>query len=236
MIITLYDEKGAIAFSNRAGLMYIPGIGNINTSDFDISKKNVELGTRTFWIRKATVEDVSQSLERAPQIVLPKDVLYIGYKMNFPGIDELLEIGGGSGGFAILSSLLFHIRIKSYELNKSVYNIMKKNIKRFELEDSIEAINEDGNQAPIENHKNIFIDNPEPWNFLKGKIKNAENIGSILPTYSQAEIFSRFMKENYFEVSIHEIIDIPIKISEIGIRPESNILYHTGFIVTAMKR
>ncbi|MGC8546994.1 MAG: hypothetical protein ACP5MU_04995 [Thermoplasmata archaeon] len=235
MIVTLYNEDEVISFSNEAGLMYIPGIGNLNTEKFKVENHEMELGSRKFRIREATVEDISQSIERAPQIILPKDVLYIGYKMNFPRIGRLLEIGGGSGGFSIMSSVIFGINILSFEINEEIYKILKKNIRRFELEDRIEAKNDDGMEAPVDKYENIFIDNPEPWKFIEGRFTNVKNVGTILPTYSQAEYFSRFMKENDFEVNIHELIDIPIKISEIGIRPESNILYHTGFIVTARK-
>lgn len=235
MIVSLYNGNEVISFSNRVGLMYIPGIGNINTGKFTVENHEMEIGSRKFKIREATVEDIAQSIERAPQIILPKDVLYIGYKMNFPRIGKLLEIGGGSGGFSIMSSVIFGINILSFEINEDIYIIMKKNIRRFEMEDKIKVNNDDGMNAPVDKYENIFIDNPEPWKFIEGRMRNIKNVGTILPTYSQAEYFSRFMKENNFEVNIHELIDIPIKISEIGIRPESNILYHTGFIVTARK-
>ncbi len=235
MIVSLYNEDEVISFSNRAGLMYIAGIGNINTEKFNVEDEIIEIGSRKFRIREATVEDVANSIERAPQIILPKDLLYIGYKMNFPKIKKLLEIGGGSGGFAVMSSIIFGIKILSYEINGEVCKIMKKNVRRFELEEMIEVRNEDGMNAPIDEYENIFIDNPEPWKFIEGRTGVIKNVGTILPTYSQAEYFSRFMKENDFEVNINELIDIPIKMSEIGIRPESNILYHTGFIVSARK-
>lgn len=235
MIITLYNEDETFSFSNRAGLMYISGLGNIRTDKYSLDKREIEIGSRIFKIREATLEDVAESIERAPQIILPKDVLFIGYKMNMSRIDELLEIGGGTGGFAVMASLIFGVRITSYEINPAVHRIMRKNIRRFELEDRIKAINEDGFAAPVSEFRNVFIDNPEPWRFLDGRMERIENVGTILPTYSQAEFFSRFMRENNFQVSIHELIDIPIKISEMGIRPESNILYHTGFIVTARR-
>jgi tRNA A58 N-methylase Trm61 len=235
VLLTLYDENENFCFSNRSGLIYVRGLGNIDTEKFSIDMNEVELGSRKFKIRKAALEDVSGSLERGPQIILPKDVSFIGFKMNLPFREKLLEIGGGNGGFSIMASLMFRVRIESYEINKDSFELLKRNINRFEVEGLVKAVNEDGMKAPIEEYEDVFIDSPEPHIFLEGKMANVRNVGSILPTYSQAEAFSRFMKENGFLVNIHEIVDIPIKMSESGLRPESSFLYHTGFIVTANK-
>ncbi len=234
MLVTLYNGSEVYSFSNRAGLLYIKDLGNIDTGRFDVASGDVEIGSRIFRTRKSTLADVSSSIERGPQIVLPKDVGLIGFELDLPFCTRMLEIGGGAGGFSILAALMFRTRVVSYELDKEYYRLMKKNIRRFEVEDIIEVYNQDGNSADFNSFESIFIDNPEPWNFLEIELTGKKKIASILPTYSQAERFSRFLIGKNFLVSVHELIDIPIQLSSMGMRPETSFLYHTGFIVSGI--
>lgn len=235
MLLTLYNKDELFSFSDKAGLLYIKGLGNVNTEMFSIAPGIIEIGSRTFMVRKSSLEDVAESLERGPQIVLPKDVLSIGFELDLPLCDEMLEIGGGNGGFSIISAIAFKVRIKSYESNKENFHIFERNIRRFELEGIIEPINRDGMEADIDKYESIFIDTPEPWSFLNGEIRGVKKVASVLPTYSQAEEFSRFLLKKDFLVNVHELVKVPLKISKMGMRPETTILYHTGFIVSGKK-
>jgi tRNA A58 N-methylase Trm61 len=232
VLITLYNEREIYSFSNRIGLFYVTGLGNIDTGKFSINSEEVEIGSRIFRTRRSTLDDVSSSIERGPQIVVPKDVSYIGFEIDLPLCSKMLEIGGGSGSFSILASLMFRTQIVSYELDPEYYKLMRKNTRRFEAEEMIEVLNKDGMDADVNNFECIFIDNPEPWKFLNRDLDGTKKVASILPTYSQTEEFSRFLVKKGFLVNVHELIDIPIKLSTIGMRPETSFLYHTGFIVS----
>lgn len=235
MLITLYNEREIYSFSNRLGLFYITGLGNIDTGKFSISSREVEIGSRIFRTRESTLEDVFSSIERGPQIVMPKDVSYIGFEIDLPLCTKMLEIGGGSGSFSILASLMFRTKVVSYELDSEYSKLMRKNIRRFEMEEMIEVLNKDGMDADVKNFECAFIDNPEPWKFLNNDFDGTLKVASILPTYSQAEQFSRFLIKKGFLVNVHEIIDVPIKLSTVGMRPETSFLYHTGFIVSGKR-
>ncbi|MGC8561652.1 MAG: hypothetical protein ACP5UZ_00205 [Thermoplasmata archaeon] len=234
MLITLYNDKELYSFSNNAGLLYIRDLGNIDTSLFSLSSNEVEMGSRKFRIRASTLNDVSLSIERGPQIILPKDVVTIGFELDLPFCSRMLEIGGGSGGFSILSALMYRVKIDSYELNEDHYHLQVKNIKRFEVGEMIKPNNRDGREARVDDYDAIFIDNPEPWNFLDVPLTGTKRVSSILPTYSQAENFSRFLIKKGFLVSAHHLIDVPMKLSAMGMRPETSFLYHTGFIVSGV--
>jgi tRNA A58 N-methylase Trm61 len=234
VLITLYNDRELYSFSNKAGLIYVRELGNIETGKFSVSSEELEIGSRKFRTRKSSLGDVSSSIERGPQIVLPKDVNQIGFDLDLPLSSKLLEIGGGAGGFSILAALMYKVKIVSYELDEQYYTLLKKNINRFEVGDLIEAKNRDGREADFDEYESIFIDNPEPWNFLDIKLTGAKRIASILPTYSQAENFSRFLIKKNFLVSVHQLIDVPIKLSAMGMRPETSFLYHTGFIVSGV--
>lgn len=235
MLLTLYNRDELFSFSNEAGTIYVKGLGNIDTSTFSVDQGEIELGSRHYSSRRATLEDIAKSLERGPQIILPKDVMAIGLEIDLPFCDRMLEIGGGSGGFSIISALAFKVKIKSFEYNVDTFNIFRKNVKRFELEDRIEMVNDDGMNADVNGYETVFIDNPQPWTFLGGEVRGRKKVASLLPTYSQAEEFSRFLLKKDFLVNVHELVDIPQKISKIGMRPETTILYHTGFIVSGKK-
>lgn len=232
MLLTIYNESEEFCFSNRAGLIYVKGLGNINTQRF-LPNQTFEIGSRVFRSRKSSVLDVFHSLERGPQALTPKDVSYIGLLLDLPNSEKLLEIGGGSGSFSILSSLIFKVRVTSYENNPETFLLFKRNIRRFEVENLVFPVNEDGMRAEFSDFGAIFIDNPEPWKFLNSDL-TGKRVASILPTYSQAEQFSRFLSKKGFLVNVHQIIDVPMKMSAVGIRPETSILYHTGFIVSGV--
>lgn len=234
MLITLYNDRELYSFSNNSGLLYIRDLGNIDTSRFSISDREIELGSRKFSVRASTLNDVSSSIERGPQIILPKDVTNIAFELDLPFCSRLLEIGGGSGGFSILSALMFRTKIDSYELNEEYYHLLVKNIRRFEVGELVRPNNRDGREANVDEYDTIFIDNPEPWNFLDLHLTGTKRVSSILPTYSQAEKFSRFLIKKGLLVNAHQLIDVPLKLSSMGMRPETSFLYHTGFIVSGV--
>lgn len=234
MLVTIYNDTELYSFSNQAGLIYIRNLGNVDTRKISISGDGIELGSRTFRTRKSTLSDVSSSIERGPQIVLPKDVSQIGFELDLPFCKELLEIGGGAGGFSVLAALMFRIRIVSYEIDSEYFDLLRKNITRFEVGEFIEANNRDGMEADLDSFGCIFIDNPEPWTFLDRKLTGDKKVATILPTYSQAERFSRFLLKKGFLVNVHELIDVPMQLSSMGMRPETSFLYHTGFIVSGV--
>ncbi len=234
MLVTIYNESEIYSFSDRAGLLYVRDLGNLDTRKITLSMGEIEIGSRTFRTRRSTLSDVSSSIERGPQIVLPKDVAQIGFELDLPFCSRLLEIGGGAGGFSILAALMYRLKIVSYELDQEYFQLMKKNARRFEVDEFIEVNNRDGREADIDSFESIFIDNPEPWNFLDVKLTGNKKISTILPTYSQAERFSRFLLKKDFLVNVHELIDVPMKLSAMGMRPETSFLYHTGFIVSGV--
>ncbi|MEM1996331.1 MAG: hypothetical protein QXL99_01350 [Thermoplasmatales archaeon] len=233
MLITLYNDTEKFSFSNKAGLIYIKGLGNIRTDMFQIGME-YEIGSRRFKCRRSMTLDVFDSLERGPQVVTPKDVCYIGLLLDLHSCEKLLEIGGGSGSFSIISALIFGVKVTSYEINSASFEIFRRNVKRFELEDLVTPINGDGRDANLSDFECIFIDNPQPWSFLESNIYPVKKIASLLPTYAQADEFSRFLSKKGFLVSVHELIDVPMKLSLMGMRPETSILYHTGFIVSGV--
>ncbi len=235
MLVTLYNDEELFSFSNTAGLIYVRGLGNIATGNYGLTGGTVELGSRVFKVRRSTVLDVASSIERGPQAVTPKDVAFIGFLMDLSLEDHLLEIGGGNGAFSIIASILFNVKVISYEQNEENFRILERNIRRFEMDGRINALNADGLDADLSLQCCIFIDNPEPWNFLKDEKGGKMSVASILPTYSQAEEFSRFLLKKDFLVSVHQLVDVPHRLSRIGMRPESTILYHTGFIVSGKR-
>ncbi|MEM0127795.1 MAG: hypothetical protein QXO03_01740 [Thermoplasmatales archaeon] len=233
MLVTLYNDKETYCFSNEAGLMYIRGLGNVRTERFHVGEM-YELGTRKFKCRKSNIFDVFNSLERGPQTVTPKDVSYIGLFLDLHSCKKVLEIGGGSGSFSIISALLFGANVVSYEINQASFDLFKRNVKRFEVGSLVTPLLGDGSEANLGDFHCIFIDNPHPWTFLENDLSGEIKVASLLPTYSQAEEFSRFLLKKGFLVNVHHMIDVPMKLSEMGMRPETTILYHTGFIVSGV--
>ncbi len=104
-LIYLLDERGRRYWTvlqkgmiKVAGLGVIDGeklIGKLSGSKFSLS------GGREFWILKPTVNELMQSIERGPQVIMPKDAATIVFRLGIRPGETVVEGGLGSGSLTI---------------------------------------------------------------------------------------------------------------------------------------
>ena len=184
------------------------------------------------------LSDIQRNLQRGPQIISPKDIAWIIYDLEVKSNDVVVEAGGGSGALttALAQSAFPDGKIITFEKNKKHYNIAKKNLELSPYSDLVELRNEELlDQTNSISCNSIILDLPEPQNLINWAERSLKLGGKILcyvPTINQVEkLLSSLSK--WSEIDVSEIMHRNWRTKLDAIRPDTNILGHTGFLVSA---
>ena len=184
------------------------------------------------------LSDIQMNLHRGPQIISPKDISWIIYDLDVKSNDIIVEAGGGSGALttALAQSAFPDGKVITFEKNKKHYNIVKKNLELSPYSDLVELRNEELlDQTKSLPCNSIILDLPEPQNLINWAEKSLNLGGKILcyvPTINQVETLLSSL-DKWSEINISEIIHRKWRTKLDAIRPDTNILGHTGFMVSA---
>ena len=122
------------------------------------------------------------------------------------------------------------------EKNKKHLEIVKKNLKLSQFSDQVELRNEELNdQTEIISCNSIILDLPDPQELVKWAEKSLVLGGKLLcyvPTINQVESLLGSLN-GWSEIEINEMMHRTWQSRLEAIRPNTNILGHTGFIVSA---
>ena len=171
--------------------------------------------------------------KRGPQIITPKDIGTIITETGLGKSSRVLDAGGGSGA---LSCFLANIckEVYSYEIRKDFFKLVEENKKFLGLnnlavknKDVYTGIEEKGLDA-------IILDVPEPWQALKNAEK-ALKLGGFLVSYQTSvvqvqRLFKEIKKKPFIFVKTCETLQRNWKIEGRVVRPEIQMLGHTGWI------
>lgn len=196
-------------------------------------------GEKLFLVKPPLGEFIRR-LKRQTQIIFPKEAGYILMYLDiFPGA-KVIECGTGSGS---LTTVLAHFvgetgRVFSYEKRREFAELAKENLKKWgvserveiKLKDIEDGFEEEGVDA-------VFLDLPNPWDYVK-HVKRAllpgRHFGAICPTFNQLErLVETLKKENFIWIRALELLKRDLRPSPGKVRPEDNMIAHTGFLIFA---
>jgi len=202
----------------------------------------VRLWGEEFRVYRASMEDILESWERGPQVILPKDSSIIIHLCDLKAGDMVLESGTGSGWLtaSLARAIMPEGRVVSYDINKNSIYIARKNLEKSGLLDCVEIREGDiRNVSPEMKFDACALDMPDPWNALE-RVKNAlmpgGNLCIYVPTYNQLEKAALSMKESFFDIKAIESIQRSIDVKKDATRPEFTGLMHTGFVLHGRKK
>tara|TARA_B100000959_G_scaffold275982_1_gene330055 strand:+ start:820 stop:1563 length:744 start_codon:yes stop_codon:yes gene_type:complete len=218
----------------------IKNFGNF-PSDF-LKKQEIglefDLFGKTSKLIPYNLSDIQKNLVRGPQIISPKDIAWIIHSSDVKSNDTVIEAGGGSGALttALAQAAFPNGKIVTFEKNKKHFEIVKKNLGLSPFSSQVELRNEELNvQTKSISCNSIILDLPDPQVLISWAEKSLVLGGKILcyvPTINQVEkLLSSLSK--WSEIEISEMMQRTWQSKLDAIRPDTNILGHTGFIVSA---
>jgi tRNA (adenine57-N1/adenine58-N1)-methyltransferase len=197
------------------------------------------VGHRMFVLPPHT-DDIIRHLQREGQIIFPKDLGYIALKLGVrPGV-RVIEAGTGSGALTLTLALLVgdEGHIYSYERRPQMQERAIANLKRvglldrvtFYLRDIAEGFEERDVQA-------LFLDVRDPWDYLpqaREALRGGGFFGAIVPTTNQIiQLTEQLYSGPWFMLEVEELILRPYKTIPARIRPDDQVIGHTGFLIFA---
>ena len=205
---------------------------------------NHELNTEfELFDKKAKIVDPDQSdfqsnLKRGPQIISPKDIAWIVYKSGLSSGETVIEAGSGSGALtlAIAQAVAPNGKVVTFENNSKHFKIAKRNIAMSPWSKIVDIREEElNNDAEIIPAASIVLDLPNPWEIISWAQKSLRIGGFLIcyiPTINRVQKLFEAL-ERWQEIEIVETIQRSWQSKQNALRPQSNMLGHTGFIVSA---
>jgi len=208
----------------------------------DLKKNNVVIKTNKgeeMFILEPTFVDQYKKIKRGPQVILPKDIGTIITETGINSQSVVLDAGGGSGS---LSCFLAHLvkTVYCYEIRPDFVKIIEENKTQFDLK-NLEIKNQDVIKKIDEKNLDLItLDLPEPWHVLphvEKALKPGAFLVVYLPTITQVIQFVAEVKKTkkLFYLKTLENLQRHWVVDDKIVRPEIQMLGHTGFIIVARK-
>lgn len=182
--------------------------------------------------------DVWNFLHRGPQIMIQKDIGLILAKTGVNREFKIVDAGGGSGSLCLsLANVCKDITV--YEINPEHYTVLNKNIQLFGL-NNIVIKQENIDDGIVEQNLDLItLDLPEPWKVTpqaEQALKFGGHLVVYLPNLHQVKVFIDSARGTAIKVmETIELLERKWKIDDKIMRPEFEMLGHTGFLVFCRK-
>jgi tRNA (adenine57-N1/adenine58-N1)-methyltransferase len=191
-------------------------------------------------ILEPSLSDLMTHIKRGTQIIYPKDAAYLVQRMNLRAGSRVVEAGTGSGVLttALAWAVAPHGRVYTYEVRSDTYQLARRNLERVGLlpyvEMSLGSIDEGFRQVGADA---LFLDVRTPWEFLgaaRAALKPGGFFASLLPTTNQvSDLLSGLDEHGFADVAVEELLLRAYKPIPERLRPDENMIGHTGFLVFA---
>ncbi|RLE66174.1 MAG: hypothetical protein DRJ47_02935 [Thermoprotei archaeon] len=225
----LHTDMGIIKLGDLIGKRY---------GDLLLTHLNVEYKV----IRPTLTQTVYLGFKRGTQVLYPKD---IGYMVITSGVSPGFTVVEGGVGSGVLTAFLANLvkptgKVYAYEINSKYLNIARKNLEKTGLLKYVEFRERDITKGIIEEDVDaVFLDIPNPWlvvDHARRKLRSGGIFIAFIPTVNQLEkTVDKLRKEKFTEIEAVELIRRRYKVFPGETRPESLMIGHTGFLVTAQK-
>lgn len=238
--ILIHQKTGKKFFVKDKNEEFHTSFGIIAATDLSADKDVVESSKKEkFIVLNPSFADLWEDLLRGPQVMIHKDIGMILAKTGVNHTSKVVDAGGGSGSLCFsLANVCKEVTV--YEINPEHYKILSKNKDSFGLQNI--TLKQENIYEGIEEKELdlITLDLPEPWNVLQHAEKVLKSGGHLviyLPNLTQVKIFvdSILGKGQIKVIETLELIERKWKIEDKIMRPEFEMLGHTGFLVFCRK-
>ena len=213
--------------------------GVISSKDLKSNKTIVESNKgKKFFLIEPTFVDFWENLKRGPQVMIQKDIGMILAKTGVNGKSKVVDAGGGSGSLCLsLANVCKEVTV--YEINPEHYSVILKNVKQFGMKNVVLKQGNVYNGIKEKNVDLITLDLPEPWKVIEHASESLKSGGHLvvyLPNINQVKMFiDSTRRTNINVIETIELIERKWKIEDRVMRPEFDMLGHTGFLTFCRK-
>ncbi len=213
--------------------------GIIKSKDLKSKNSSIKSSTeKSFTLIEASFPDLWEQFQRGPQIMLQKDIGLIIAKTGINKDSEAVDAGGGSGSLC-LSLANICKKVTVYEIHPEHHKVVLKNIALSGLA-NVNLKQNDIHQGIKEKELDLItLDLPEPWQVVKHaekSLKPGAYLVSYLPNLPQVQKFLASLKGSSLKVlETVELLERKWVINEQIMRPEFEMLGHTGFMTFCRK-
>ncbi|MEM4825137.1 MAG: tRNA (adenine-N1)-methyltransferase [Desulfurococcaceae archaeon] len=225
----LGTDKGFIRLGDLIGLPYGSAV-------------KTSRGDKVF-LYKPLIHDYIHGLERATQIIYPKD---LGFMIYLSGIGPGSRVGeAGVGTGALTLSIAFMIGengvLYGFDISEKALSTTSKNLEKAGLLHRVRLIKHDIREKfNIEPLDAFFLDIPDPWNALVSVgnvLKESSPIIIYVPTINQVEktVLALMNSGLFHDIHSYEIMLREYEVKENAVKPKTKMIGHTGYIIFARK-
>ncbi|MEK6937892.1 MAG: methyltransferase domain-containing protein [Nanoarchaeota archaeon] len=218
-------------FHTQYGIISAKDIGSEKEMLFSNKKEKFLLFSPTF-------SDLWENLLRGPQVMIQKDIGLILAKTGINKDSRVVDAGGGSGSLCLsLANVCKEVTV--YEVNPEHHTIISKNVNLLGFK-NLTLKQQDVYKGIDEKELDLItLDLPEPWRVTKSAekaLKTGAFLIIYLPNLTQVQQFIESTHESRITViETIELLERKWKIEEKILRPEFEMLGHTGFMVFCRK-
>jgi len=228
----LIDRRGRKYYWEKGDLHTLEGV--VKEGDIVDGVVRSHIG-KEFLCFDANFNDNLDKIKRGPAIMMGKD---IGFIIAYSGIDKnsnVLDAGTGCGVLA--ANLARFCNVISYEKDDKFIKIAEENFKRLEVD--VELKKKDVYEGIDENDLDLIVlDLLEPWRvlkFVKKSLKKGKFLVCYLSNIEQVRELVRNLDKDFYLDKICEVLQRDWIVKGSIVRPENQMLGHTGFMVFVRK-
>jgi tRNA (adenine57-N1/adenine58-N1)-methyltransferase len=203
---------------------------------------SVEVGGKSFLVMAPSLKDLLSTMERRAQIITPKDSFQVPSYLDIGSGSRVLEAGAGSGAMTLV---LLHAvapggKVFTYETREDHAKVARRNVAMSPASSCwnlrigdicVDQLEKDFDAA--------MIDIPNPWDAVGNVISSLRiggHLGCYIPNANQLERTVLAMRDaRLAEVEPFETLHRSMVVHDGGVRPSSEMLGHTGYLVFARK-
>jgi tRNA (adenine57-N1/adenine58-N1)-methyltransferase len=188
--------------------------------------------------------DYTLSMPRGAQIMYPKDTAQVISLGDIRNGARVLESGGGSGAMslALLDAVGQDGELVTIERDAEFVKVAKANIELFYgffpswWDVRVADFDDEAPQFEDKYFDRIVLDQLDPWNRLEQAYRVLDDGGVLIAyvtTTTQMSTLAEALRESghWTEPSISELFERSWKAVGLAVRPEHDMIGHTGFLV-----
>ena len=244
LIYLLDDKDRRFWLQLQKDMVRVQGLGVVDGNKI-IGQEDgarIKLAGKDFFVFKATVIELMESLERGPQIITPKDAATIVFRLGLRAGDSVLEAGVGSGALtmALLNAVIPSGQVITVEVREEFAARARRNIERAGLAPYWDLRIGDVKTVDLGMMVDaVALDMPDPWLALENIerfLRPGGRISMYVPNTNQvADAVNGLKERGYLQVDALENIQRRIEVHPGGVRPSYENLSHTGYLVFARR-